>query len=99
MSGPVRTIPLDHQKERLIQLAAREAAAHPDFNLPVHLDLTSALALVGSLQLALRHPGFDGPSAIVARRIVDGVIGSMELAGLVATAAIARLGDDEACDV
>jgi hypothetical protein len=43
----------------------------------IELDGTTALALIGNLQLALRHPGNKGHSAGLVRRIVDDLIESI----------------------
>lgn len=63
------------------------------------LDLTSTLAIVGQLQLALRHPGNTGPGAQIARNTANFLIGGLAGAGLVAIAELARLGDNPECDV
>jgi hypothetical protein len=87
------------EKEALEKRAAAEmATANPNFILPVHLDVTSALSLIGNLQLALRHPANKGPSAAIARRVIDGLIEKLNTVGLTATAEVARLGDNAAYD-
>src|SRR5258708_5797312 len=92
-----QSIPLDRQKERLVAAAEQEARVCA-IDFPLYLDQTSVLCLIANLQLALRHPGNTGASAAVARKFVDGMISRMKDAGLVATAELARLGDDPAYD-
>ncbi len=86
-------------KQDLTRRAARELReVNPDFILPVYLGISDALSIIGNLQLALRHPGNHGPSADVARAMIDGLIEQMIGCGLTATAELARLGDDPAYD-
>jgi hypothetical protein len=35
------------------------------------IDILTALSIIGSIQLALRHPAYTGPSAELARRIAS----------------------------
>jgi hypothetical protein len=94
------SIKIQQQKECLTRRVQDELERLGDgFELPVHLDLTAALCLVGNLQLALRHPGNTGPSAQVARMIIDGVIARMKEAGYLAHAEVMRLGDDPSFDL
>jgi hypothetical protein len=86
--------PLEAYKHDLINRCAIEAEDLDDFTVPLHLDLNSALALVGNLQLALRHPDNTGSAAAVARQIIDGLIARMTASGLEANAELARLGDN-----
>ena len=86
------------EKLELIERAGEEARALPDFVLPVHFDLTAALAIIGNLQLALRHPANIGPSSQLLRRVIDGMIERIEKSGLPANAEIARLGDNPEYD-
>lgn len=67
--------------------------------LPVALDLTSALAIVGNLQVALRHPANNGPAAKIARQVVDSIIEMMLDAGFPALAELAMLGYNPLYDV
>ena|SRR5258707_4004084 len=99
-----RTVPLSisikQQQEDLTRRVRDELERlGGGFELPVHLDLTAALCLIGNLQLALRHPAHTGPSAQVARMIIDGVIARLGEAGYLAHAEVARLGDDPAYDL
>ena len=93
---PIRTI--EQEKAQLLERARAEYDQAAAWSLPIELDLHSALCLVGNLQLALRHPGNKGPSAAVARRIVDGIIERFEANGLPAHAEAARLGDNSQYD-
>jgi hypothetical protein len=88
----------EQQKERLIDFAVEEMKAGKNFILPVHLDLHSLTCVVGSLQLALRHPANTGPSSKVVRELIDGIIERVEHAGYVVTAQILRLGDNPEYD-
>ena len=83
-------------KEWLLQLIDGEvkAAAAGSFILPVHMDLHVIMCVVGALQLALRHPANTGPSSLVVREMIDGIISRVEEAGYVATAEMMRLGDN-----
>jgi hypothetical protein len=85
------------EKLELIERAGEEARALPDFVLPVHFDLGSALCVIGNLQLALRHPANIGPSSQLLRRVIDSMIGRIEKS-LPANAEIARLGDNPEYD-
>lgn len=89
---------VDERKEHLMERVRAEYDQAAGWSLPLELDLHSALCLVGNLQLALRHPGNTGPSAGVARRIVDGIISRFESTGYPAHAELARLGDNSAYD-
>jgi hypothetical protein len=77
----------------------READKHrivirtPDLSLMAAFCLTSEL-----LQVALRHPLNNGPSADVVRRFIDQVLQSMCAAGFHATAEAVMLGFDPAYD-
>lgn len=68
------------------------------FTLLVEFDLCTAIAIIGNLQLALRHPANVGASAEIARELIDGMIHRMREAGLTAHAELARLGDDAMYD-
>lgn len=88
------------EQECLVQRIREERERLGDeFQLPVLLDLDSALCLVGNLQLALRHPENTGPSAAVARRAIDGIIERAREAGYSAHAELMKLGDDPRHDV
>lgn len=94
-------MPLDAAKESLLRRCAEERVRSKaaNFRLPVEMDLESAICIVGNLQLALRHPQNNGPSAKVARDTIDGIIRRMRESGLTAHAELARLGDDPGYDV
>ena len=65
------------------------------------LDLGSAIALIGTLQLALRHPGLSGSrsTSVTARYLIDGLIQRIEDAGFPQCARMAAMGDDPQYDV
>jgi hypothetical protein len=69
-------------------------------NLPlmVELDVASAIAVIGSLQLALRHPEHKGACAKAARALIDGLIEMIRQMGFEYNALMARLGDDPEYD-
>ena len=93
--------PIRSTQQEKLQLAERVRQEYDralPWSLPIELDLHSALCLVANLQLALRHPGNTGPSAGVARRVVDGIIARFESTGYPAHAELARLGDNSAYD-
>ena len=98
MGSPTK-IAIDPESRLILRAATAEQERAPLFRLPLHLDLTAALAIVGNLQLAMRHPGNDGPSREVARTLIDGIIERMETSGFPASAALARMGDDPRRDV
>lgn len=94
-----REMSLDAQKASLLQRAREEAERlGSGLQFPVMLDLPAALAIIGNLQLALRHPANTGPSARTARYFCQEIICRMREAGFVANAEIARLGGDPAYD-
>jgi hypothetical protein len=88
------------QEERFLRRVAKERlTSHGEaFFLPIHLDLTSAVELVGNLQLALRHPENRGHAAQMARQMIDGIIQKVKEAGFDAHAELMLLGDDPTYD-
>jgi len=72
---------IDASKKRLEAEVTLELSRSRGVLLPVMIDVPSALCVIASLQLALRHPANTGPSAKIAREFIDGLIA-------------ARLGDD-----
>lgn len=58
-------------QEAFIAAANRRAAGPP---LALELDVSATLAVIGQLQLALRHPGNAGPTAAATRRFVRDLI-------------------------
>lgn len=87
-------MPLSEEQEReLLDRVTAEAVARPEFILPLHLDLHTAMCLVGALQLALRHPRNIGPASQIVRNIADSIIDRLAVDGLQATAEMLRLGD------
>ena len=90
---------VETKKRALLKRVEDEiSAANPDFILPVHLDVLSALSIIGTLQLALRHPANTGAAAAVARSTIDGLIAMLTEYGFTATAELARLGDNRDYD-
>ncbi len=84
----------------LIRAASEESmsARGRDYLQPVYMDLVTCAAIVGHLQLALRHPGNRGPASEIARRMVSGIIERVAEAGFPANAEIMRRGSDPAHD-
>lgn len=70
-----------------------------EWQLPIVLDSTTAMAVCANLQLALRHPGNRGPTADVARKVVAGIIEAYRECGLLAHAQLAELGNNSEHDV
>lgn len=70
-----------------------------DIQLPLFLDLQSAVCLLSQLQLALRHPGNKGVGRTVARRAIDGIMARLRECGYEATAELCALGDSPEYDV
>ena len=65
---------------------------------------STIVAVVGALQLALRHPdmqpgGSHSVAVVSCRYFIDAVIESAESNGWHAIAAALRMGDDPACDL
>ena len=92
---------LETARENLLRRCKEESirCGNRQFTIPLELDLTAALSIIGNLQLALRHPANCGPSASVARLTIDRLIDRIEEAGLPANAELARRGDDPEYDV
>jgi hypothetical protein len=83
-------------KETLLRQCAEEIREREgEFLAELHMDLHVTLALIGTVQLALRHPGAKGlATAKLARDVINGLIGRMKDAGYVANAELASLGFD-----
>jgi hypothetical protein len=97
MSEPIR-LPLDVAKESLFRRMQQENILQPDFQTILDLDLTSVLALVVNLQIALRHPSNTGASAKIMRELLRKLIEGMRDRGFVAHAEACELGSDPAWD-
>jgi hypothetical protein len=85
-------------QKKLLGAVAREQVEGRGFILPLHLDLASLLSLVGNLQLALRHPANKGPSALIARELVDSIQKRLIDAGYFAHAEVVEIGNNPAFD-
>lgn len=85
----------------LVQRAAEEVkiADGSGWKINVELDLSSAIQICGNLQLALRHPANNGPSAELARKFIRMVREGIRDRGFAAHADMIGLGDDAANDV
>ncbi len=66
-------------------------------NMAVHLSLApeQALALIGAVQLACRHPGYSGPSRVIVTRIVDRMQSEFLQYDVPATVEVIRRGWDQ----
>jgi hypothetical protein len=81
--------------EMLLQrIAEVKSATAASFILPVRMDLRVLMCVVGSLQLALRHPANDRSTALVVRRVIDSVISGVLAAGYPATVEMLHEGDN-----
>lgn len=89
--------PTNAYKRGLLIAMAREA--RPDYLLPVYMDLTNILAVVGNLQLALRHPSNTGPSSELVRKTLDLIISRVEEDGFPVHAEAMRLGANPEHDI
>ncbi|HZT29696.1 MAG TPA: hypothetical protein VFA33_07435 [Bryobacteraceae bacterium] len=87
-----------YQERLLARVAAEQDAAPDDLIFPVHLDLAAVLALVGNLQLALRHPRNCGPTADTARAFIAGMIAKLQEHGFAAHAELLDLGNHPELD-
>jgi hypothetical protein len=88
----------DQQQDLLLRVTAERSRARDHFLLPVQMDLTTTLALVGSLQLSLRHPKNVGPTSQMVRALVAGLIEKMKQCGLPAHAELMELGNNPEYD-
>lgn len=81
-------------KQRLIDTSTKELRnLPPDWEVPIHLDITSLFVVIGTLQLAMRHPQFRRtPSARSVRQIIDQLISGIP-ENCPASRELARLGD------
>jgi hypothetical protein len=83
----------------LVEAAAREVVERGHGAVfELSLDLGSAIALIGTLQLALRHPGVTGSAAVTSRYFIDGLIQRIDDAGFPTCAKLAAMGDDPRYD-
>jgi hypothetical protein len=89
----------EHERMLSASIAEQVAARDGGLLIPLHLDLIAATCLVSYLQLALRHPAVQNPSAELVRSIIEAVIGRVAESGYAATAAVMRLGDNPGFDV
>lgn len=86
-------------KERALRGFERQflhfATLHP--RIEVNLSASDLMGLIATVQLALRHPEFSGPTAERMREMVDGLIARIE-AVHPPLAALLRLGDNPEYD-
>lgn len=88
----------NQEQARLLDRVIAERVQGRGHQIAVYLDLCSAIQIVGALQLALRHPGCNGPIAETARSFVDGTIADLRLHGFEAHAELVELGNNPAHD-
>lgn len=86
-------------KEFILASANAEQEALPaDWAVPVHLDMVSLMCVIGTLQVALRHPEFRRrPTAAAVQQIIDQLISGIP-ENCPATRELARLGNNPAYD-
>jgi hypothetical protein len=87
-------------KQTIIDTAAKEMRENlpPGWELPIRLDMTNLFVVIGTLQLAMRHPQFrKTPSAKAVREIIDRLIGGIP-ENCPASKELARLGDNPKFD-
>lgn len=84
--------------EGIFRAAARENEARKDYALPVLFSLATAVAVIGNLQMSLRHPDNTGEAARIVRNVIDQMLAKLVRDGFLATAAVAALGDDPRYD-
>jgi hypothetical protein len=91
---------IEQSKQKLLERCSQEQrqADDRDFRLPVVMDLTELLSLVGNVQLALRHPQNTGPASQIARDIVRQIAERVRQEGFPANAEIMLLGSDPTYD-
>jgi hypothetical protein len=80
--------------EPLLEAYAAEQLKHKDDEFAVSLKLHQVSAVIGNLQLALRHPGNQGLTHDIAEAICHLLIDEMERRGLHFSARVARMGFD-----
>lgn len=87
-------------KEFILATATAEQEQLPDdWILPVHLDMFSLMTVIGTLQLAMRHPEFrKRPTAAAVRQIIDQLIAGIP-EQCPATRELVRLGDNPDYDL
>jgi hypothetical protein len=88
----------DAERELLFKAAAKECEERKDYVVPVIFDMASAVAVIGCLQLALRHPRHPPASASVIRTVIDSMAERMREGGFVHYAKIIEMGYDPGCD-
>ena len=89
----------EKEEQELFEAFLQEASENRDMPIVLQLSIDDVLALVPALQLALRHPGFTGPSSLVTRRVITQVIEGFKIRELNKIAAALELGNDPANDV
>jgi hypothetical protein len=92
-------MPLKQQTHEIIQAAVQEIRENGELFLRVELDYAMALALIGNLQLALRHPNNAGMASRKTRLLIDSLIAQMIARGYNACAFLATCGDNPDFDV
>lgn len=83
----------------LIEAATAESRRlHKDWAVDVSYDLSCLMAVIGALQLSLRHPEFrKKPSAHIVRHIIAHLMAGIP-EDMPATRELARLGDNPQYD-
>ena len=90
---------MDQEPNEILDKLTAEQTERADTQIKFQIPLQLALAIVGCLQLSLRHPGVQGThTGKSVREFVDQTISHFRDLGLDATANAAALGDNPAYD-
>src|SRR4051794_25321821 len=92
-------VEMDQDQTELLARYTREQTEDREEKFLLVLSLPEASALIANLQLALRHPGNIGTTALVAERTCHTLMTEMEERGLKASLTVARLGFDPRYDL
>ncbi len=88
----------DGQKELLMRRCVEENQTGDGYVLPIHLSLVAVSVVVAAMQLALRHPEFNGPTARVARGLIDQIASRLHHDGFEAHAQLIEVGNNPQAD-
>lgn len=88
----------EEQARSLLAACANEVNRAPGYKFFVELDLVTAIQMIGSLQLALRHPSNTGPAAATTRQIIELMVARLREDGFTAHARLADLGNKQEYD-
>lgn len=80
------------QEDKMLAEVQAERTEFRGYQLPLLLGSVEVVALIGQLQLALRHEKNTGPAATISRRLAEHLVARLRKDGLVKHAAIAEMG-------